>query len=120
MSQYIFVMNFDGMCELCCVLADSSGDVGAEHWGCDNHWPAYDFFFPCNHDKDETSCFLPLHHATHFITSSYVICHTCITTISSIWHGFQAFEDGYLFIICYNTLHNSGSQLLDVEAGAFV
>jgi hypothetical protein len=46
MSQYIFVMNFDGMYELCCVLTDSSGDVGAEHWGCDNHWPTYDFFSP--------------------------------------------------------------------------
>jgi len=84
-----------------CVLAGSSGDMGAEHWGCDNHWPTYSFSFPCNGDKDETSHFLPLHHATHFITSSYVVCHTCTKTISSIWHGFQAFEDGYLFIICY-------------------
>jgi hypothetical protein len=34
------------MCESCCVLADSGGDVGEEHWGCDNHWSHTTFFSP--------------------------------------------------------------------------
>jgi len=103
MSQYNFVMNFDRMCELCCVLADSSGDVGAEHWSCDNHWPTYNCFFPLQWWQRWNILFSPsMHHATHFITSSYVVCHTCTTTISSIWRGFQAFEHGCLFIVCYH------------------
>lgn len=50
--------------------------------------------------RHATFLFSPSASCRYFISSFYVAWQTCTTRFSSIWHVFQEFEDGYLFIIC--------------------